>query len=545
MGRFAEPETLAAVRTSGADTDTGATPSDATRRDAARRDVARRDVDVVVLGAGAAGLAAARTIRSASRGRLSVVLVEQDRPGGDCTWRGCVPSKTVLETAHSVAAVRRMQPRGVSAQVRVDVPAVLAAAREMSENISEDESPALLASQGIELLTGTAHFTAVDSVEVDIDVDPEGDADVEDGGRVRLRGRSFVLAVGGAPDVPPPLQPIADDARVLTSDTVWDLTQTPRHLVVVGGGPIGCELAQAFARMDVPVTLVEAADRLLGNEDAHAASVLGAALERDGVTILAGTSIQEVERDGDDLSLRLTDGRTVGASHVLVAAGRRARTDGLGLEVAGVRLEGSGKVAVDSRLRTSAEHVWAAGDCCTALEFTHVADDQGRVVGRNIAWSLRPRTLSLPGLTAIPGGWNGDVVPRVTYTDPEVAHAGMTEAQAHAQWGAKACVAVLPMSAVDRARTAGTADGFVKLVAAPGPVGVDLARRLVGVTVVGTAAGEVLAAAQPALGKPVLMLARTTLAYPTYALGLRMAAAMFLAKSGPTAPRPARSTPSP
>lgn len=505
-------------------------------------DVARRDVDVVVLGAGAAGLAAARTVRSASRGRLSVVLVERDRPGGDCTWRGCVPSKTVLETAHAVAAVRRMQPRGVSAQVRVDVPAVLAAAREMSRDIAEDESPALLERQGIELISGTARFTAADAVEVHVAADVDGDGEGgKVGGRVRLRGRRFVLAVGGVPSVPAPLRPMADDPNVLTSDTVWDLTQTPRHLVVVGGGPIGSELAQAFARMGVPVTLIEVADRLLSNEDAQAASVLGAVLERDGVVVLTGSSIDKTERDGDELTLWLADGRVVRASHVLVAAGRRVSTDGLGLEVAGVRLEDGGKVAVDTHLRTSAEHVWAAGDCCTALEFTHVADDQGRLVGRNIAWSLRPRKLSLPAPTAIPGGWDGDGVPRVTYTDPEVAHVGMTEAQAHATWGARASVAVLPMSAVDRARTAGTTGGFVKLVTAPGPVGVDLARRLVGVTVVGTAAGEVLAAAQPALGKPVLKLARTTLAYPTYALALRMAAAMFLGKtgSGPTAPRPA------
>jgi pyruvate/2-oxoglutarate dehydrogenase complex dihydrolipoamide dehydrogenase (E3) component len=481
--------------------------------------------DVVVLGAGTGGLGAARGVKRAGR---SVALVEAFRPGGDCTWFGCVPSKAMLETARTVHRARSSADRGVRGEVTADVAAVLAHARAVRETVYEDESPKVLKRQGIELVQGRARFVARDDVEV------AG----ADGAVRRLRGRRFVLATGGRARVPD--VPGLAESGYLTNETVWDLSETPGHLVVLGGGPIGCELSQAFARLGVPVTLVQSQPRLLPRDDARAAAVVLEVLRREGVTVHLSAQAERVERAGSDVVVHLAGGAQVRGTHLLVSTGRTPNTDDLGLELAGVRVDGAGRVAVDDHLRTSAEHVWAVGDCASALTFTHVADDQSRVAVRNLLFADRSGRLAKPD--ALPARWHDEHVPWVTFTDPEVAHVGVTEAEAFERWGERALVARVPMRLVDRARCAGETDGFVQLVAGPPRLGVGALRPLVGMTAVAPVAGELLFPGVAAVrqGTPVARLAQATAAYPTWSVATRIAAAMFFGGFAGLKARPPR-----
>ncbi|MGN6242062.1 MAG: dihydrolipoyl dehydrogenase family protein [Motilibacteraceae bacterium] len=488
------------------------------------------DVDVVVLGAGTGGLGAARGVKRAGR---SVALVEAFRPGGDCTWFGCVPSKALLETARTVHRARSSADRGVRGEVTADVGAVLAHAREVRETVYEDESPRVLKRQGIELVEGRARFVARDVVEV---TGPDGSVR-------RLRGRRFVLATGGRARVPD--VPGLAESGYLTNETVWDLAEAPGHLVVLGGGPIGCELSQGFARLGVPVTLVQSQPRLLPRDDARAADVLLEVLRREGVTVHLGARTERVERTGGDVVVHLSGAGQVGpqqikGTHLLVSTGRTPNTEDLGLDLAGVRLDAAGRVDVDDRLRTSAEHVWAVGDCASALTFTHVADDQSRVAVRNLLFDDRSGRFAKPD--ALPTRWHDEHVPWVTFTDPEVAHVGVTEAQAAERWGDRALVARVPMRLVDRARCAGETDGFVQLIAGPPRLGVGALRPLVGMTAVAPVAGELLAPGVLAVrqGTPVARLAQATAAYPTWSVATRIAAAMFFGGYAGLKARPPR-----
>ncbi|WP_165865735.1 dihydrolipoyl dehydrogenase family protein [Vallicoccus soli] len=469
--------------------------------------------DVVVLGAGTGGLGAARAVAAAGR---TVALVEPERPGGDCTWTGCVPSKTLLETARAARRARRAGPRGVEADVRADLPAALAHARRVREEVYEDESPEVLARQGVDLVTGRGRFTGPGQVEV--------------GGRV-LRGRRYVVATGARPRVPD----VVGGVPHLTSETVWDLAEAPGHLLVLGGGPVGCELAQAFAALGVRVTLVQSGPRLLPRDEPAAGEVVAAVLRDDGVDLRLGARVVGVDPGP---VLHLDDGARVAGTHLLVCTGRSPETAGLGLDAAGVAVGPDGRVLVDDRLRSRTNpHVWAVGDCASPLAYTHVADDQARAAAGGLLLSLTRR----PSRAALPGRWRQDRVPWVTFTDPEVAHVGLTEAQAHARWGAQARVVTVPMSAVDRARCAGRTEGFLTLVAAPGPLGVAAAARVVGMTAVCPGAGELVAAGALAVAArtTVARLALTTAAYPTYGVALRVAAAAFVAPHGGVVARPA------
>ena len=263
--------------------------------------------DVIIIGAGAAGLSAARAARSAGR---RVALVEAGRPGGDCTHYGCVPSKALLETARRIAGARDGAAYGFSAPVTVDFPAVMQRVRRVIADIEQDESPELLARQGIDLVAGWARFTSPHSVDVD--------------GR-RLTAGRFVLAIGAHAAIPP--IPGLDQTPYLDNKSVFALTALPAHLLVLGGGAIGCELAQAFRRLGAQVTLVEAAPTLLVKEEPEAAAVLTAVLAREGVTVRTGAAVERVSRSPDGPLLHLSDGTTVSGPHLLVR-GRPGAGDG-------------------------------------------------------------------------------------------------------------------------------------------------------------------------------------------------------------------------
>ncbi|MCW2606148.1 MAG: hypothetical protein JWO60_841 [Frankiales bacterium] len=464
------------------------------------------DYDLVVLGAGATGLGAARTAREAGR---RVALVEPAQPGGDCTHYGCVPSKSLLEAARRVQAARSGPRYGFTAEPHVDFAAVMDRVHGVVEEIEQDESPALLAEQGIDLLVGHGTFTGPRTLDVD--------------GRV-VTSERFVVATGSTASVPP-IEGLRE-VEHLTNKTVFALRELPSHLLVLGGGPIGVELAQAFRRLGAQVTVVEGAPRLLGREEPEASEVVTRVLEREGVVVRAGA---KVVRASPGPTLHLDDGTTLTGSHLLVAVGRTPTTPP-GLEATGASLTDDGHVRTDRHLR-AAPTVWAAGDCTTVLKFTHVGYEQGRLAARN---AFKPRLVQ--------ERFKDRVVPWVTFTEPEVAHVGLTEEQAVERHGSRVRVSVVHDADSDRARTVGETAGFAKLIALNSRVTGSLTSRLVGMTVVGPMAGEQIGTGALAMQARVLLarMGTTIAAYPTYDLSVRLAAARFFGTYGGERARPGR-----
>jgi pyruvate/2-oxoglutarate dehydrogenase complex dihydrolipoamide dehydrogenase (E3) component len=455
------------------------------------------DYDLIVIGGGAAGLAAARAGAAA---RARTLLVSEGEIGGECTFTGCVPSKTLIE-----AAARGAGFAGAIAAVGESVAA-----------ISATETADMLRRHGIEVLRGHAAFTSPREITVD---------------GSRLRARGFVLATGSRPVIPP--VPGLAEARYLTSETVFGLAGLPASLAVLGGGAVGCELAQAFRRLGSQVTVIEAAPRPLPAADPAASWVVGRVFAAEGITVRTGSVVEniEVSPNGPGCLLRLNDSSEVTAAHLLVAAGRVPVTGGLGLDAAGIRVNEQGAIAVDRHLATIAHGVYAAGDVTGLMPFTHAAYAMGRVAARN---ALRRRPWPL-------GRFSVGGIPRVVFTDPEVAQAGLTEEQAAGVRGAR--VAYVPMREVDRAVTAGRTEGFVKLVAGPRRLTGGLGGgRVLGATIVASRAGEMIDEIALAMRAGVFTgrLAQTVHAYPTWSLAIQQAAAQFFGGYGARTARPAR-----
>ncbi|MET3808350.1 pyruvate/2-oxoglutarate dehydrogenase complex dihydrolipoamide dehydrogenase (E3) component [Nakamurella sp. UYEF19] len=440
--------------------------------------------DLVVVGGGTAGLVAAKT---AAGFGASVLLVERDRIGGDCLWIGCVPSKTLLSAAHAAHAARTAVQYGIEVrQVTVDFPAVMAHVHQVITTIEPTDSPAAMRAAGVCAAHGSAKFTGPNIVAV------EG---------VPVTFRQALIATGAAP-VMPPIPGLAQ-AEPLTNESVFGLTRLPDRLLVLGGGNIGCELGQAFARLGSHVTIVEAAERLLAREDPDAAQLVTRALTADGVQLRTGVAVTSVRPDGSAWSAVLADGSEIGFDTVLVAVGRRPRTSDLGLEVAGVELDDRGQVRVDARLRTTNPRIWAAGDLTGHPQFTHTAGVHGTLAAANAVLGLRRRV----DLTSIP---------RVTFTQPEVAAVGVGLERARALG---LTVQTVEHDEVDRAIAEQYTAGFSRLV-------LDGKGRVVGATIVGPRAGESLAEAVLAArhGLRARDIAGSTHAYPTYSDGLWKAA---------------------
>lgn len=489
--------------------------------------MSRREHDLLVIGAGATGLAAARTARSAGR---SVALVEASaRPGGDCTHHGCVPSKTLLDVSHRVSAARDGHRFGVGEVGPTDFAAVMRHVQDVIVQVEQDESPELLRREGIDLLTGWARF--VDTSDEGCTVDVDG---------TRVRARRVVVASGAHAAVPP--VDGLDDVPYLTNATVFELTQQPEHLLVMGGGAIGVELAQAFAGLGTRVTLVEGAPRILGKEEPEVSEVMTRVLSGHGVDVRTGAQVASVRGPvAGGVDLTLDDGTTVHGSHLLVAVGRRPATTGMDLERVGIETGRAGSITTDDRLRTTAAGVWAAGDCTTPLQFTHVGDVQGRLAAGN-AFARDRRPAALGGA----GSFDPRVTPWVTFTEPEVGRVGLTEAEAHARYGSRARVAVVTMAETDRSRTAASTEGYVKLVVGPRRVAPHrLLDEVVGLTAVSPHGGELAHTAALAMRTRMLAarLAQTVAPYPTYSLALRIAAARLFGTFAGQTWRPARPSP--
>ncbi|MFA5885116.1 MAG: FAD-dependent oxidoreductase [Acidimicrobiia bacterium] len=454
------------------------------------------DYDLVVIGGGAAGLGAARAaIHSGAR----TLLVDAGPIGGDCTFTGCVPSKTLIEAAH----------RGAGFD------AAMTAVRRAIDTIARTEDAGALRAEGIDVLRGWARLHDPHAIEVD--------------GR-RVTARHIVLATGAGPKIPG--IPGLADIPYLTNETVFDLRALPESLVVLGGGPIGCELAQAFARLGSEVTVVEAFDRLLPGEDPEASSVLEQVLRRQGIDVRVGAPIARVRPAGAGAELCFAPGSgdPITAAHVLVATGRRPFTGGLDPDAAGVRLDPHGFVEVDAALRTSAHGVYAVGDVTGRSMLTHSAFAMGRIAATN----ARHRFLRLR--------FHPEAIPRVTYTSPEIAQVGITEAEAVEVRGAQ--VMYVPLDEVDRAITAGDTDGFVKIIAGPRPLLRNLAGgRILGATIVAPRAGEMIHELVLAIEAKVfpVRLAITAHAYPTWSVGIQQAVGQLFTEVNGRRARPPHS----
>ena len=464
--------------------------------------------DVVVVGAGAAGLAAAY----AARGRgASVILIERQRLGGECTWKGCVPSKTLLEIARRVHAGRRVGLTGDP-----DFGAVMEHVDDVVLTVSQDEDHAALRARGITVFDGQATFTGDRRLSVD------GTA---------VHAPVVVLATGTTPLLPP--VDGLDAVPLLTNDSVFDLRALPRRLAVLGGGPIALELGQAFQRLSSQVTILQRAPRLAAKEEPEASEALLTVLRREGVRVELGTDVAQV-RQGSDGAVCLRAGEmTVEADALLVATGRTAQTDGLEPDAGGVALDDKGYITVDEHLATTAEGVWAVGDVIGGPQFTHAGYDMGTLAIGN-AHARHPRLRRRFSTRALP--W-------ATYTEPEVGRVGMTEAQAYAEYGSAAQVAFLPIDQTDRAKCTGDVDGFVKLVAGPKRLTRNLAGgQLIGATVVCPTGGDVVHELALAVrtGAFTGRLAQTVHAYPSWSLAVREAATLFFTSYKGLRARPAR-----
>ncbi|QNE18244.1 oxidoreductase [Kribbella qitaiheensis] len=446
--------------------------------------------DLLIIGGGTAGIVAAKT---AAGFGANVLVVEAARTGGDCLWTGCVPSKALLAAAHAAADARTAVRYGVHVDgVRVDFGEVMTHVRATIETIEPDDSPDTLRAAGAHVAHGRAKLSSPDTAVI-IDSSPGTSA----GDGVRVRFRHALIATGSSPAIPP--IPGLAEADPLTSDTIWSLTELPQRLLVLGGGSIGCELGQAFARLGSHVSILEEAPNLLPREDPHAASLLLAALADDGISISNGARLESVERRDNGWRGRTSSGSTIPFDRVLVAVGRTPHTADLGLEAAGVTSDDHGHVVVDKQLRTSNPRIWAAGDVTGHPQFTHVAGVHGSLATSNAILGLH-RSVD----TA--------TIPRVTFTQPEVAAVGVAPDQAGAHSGLT--VRTIDHTDLDRAVTEDIRRGVTRLV-------LDRRGRIVGATIVGPRAGEslaelVLAARQ---GLRARDLATAMHAYPTYGDG--------------------------
>ncbi|NVK39803.1 MAG: FAD-dependent oxidoreductase [Oceanospirillaceae bacterium] len=419
----------------------------------------RFDYNLVAIGAGAGGLV---TSYIGATVRARVALIEKHRMGGDCLNTGCVPSKALIRAAQAAQEMREAARFGMTAATpEVDFRALFDGVQQVIDKVEPHDSVERYQGLGVDCLAGEARIISPWEVEVD--------------GRV-ISSRNIVIATGARPSVPdiPGLGAIP----YLTSDSLWQLRDHPGRLLVLGGGPIGCELSQAFARLGVPVTLVQRRDQLLPREDSDAAAVAEEALRRDGVRVLTGHAAVRFETRGDErLLLCKHRGETVELAFetLLLALGRTPNTEGLGLDQLGMRLDDRGAPLVDDHLRTSVPTIYAAGDVVGHYQFTHTAAHQ--------AWYA--------AVNALFGGWRRfrvdyRVIPWCTFTAPEVARVGVNEKDA-SERGIAHEVTRFELKELDRAITDRHEAGFVKVLTPPG------SDRILGVTIVGAHAGDMLA----------------------------------------------------
>ncbi|MFW5654096.1 MAG: dihydrolipoyl dehydrogenase family protein [Roseicyclus sp.] len=452
--------------------------------------MSRIETDICIIGAGSGGLSvAAGAVQMGAR----VVLIEGHRMGGDCLNYGCVPSKALLAAGHKAHATSRAAFGTPGHATEPDFAAAKDHVGRVIETIAPVDSQERFEGLGVHVIREMARFVS----ETEVAAGPH-----------IVTARRFVIATGSRPFVPP--IPGLSETPHLTNETIFDLRERPRHLIVIGGGPIGIEMAQAHRRLGSAVTVLEGA-KALGREDPEASALVLDALRAEGVEIVEGARISSVSGTEGAIRVETEGGGTREGSHLLVAAGRQANVDKLDLEKAHVDYDRKG-VTVDRGLRSTNRRVHAVGDAAGGLQFTHVAGYHAGVV-------IRPMLFGLPAKTRT------DHIPRVTYTDPELAQVGLTEAEARAKHGDKLFVARADFDHNDRAIATGHARGFAKVMVVKG--------KPVGATIVGPQAGELIQTWALALASGLKMsaIAGMVAPYPTLGeINKRAASAYFSPK---------------
>ena len=411
------------------------------------------EADLAIIGAGSGGLSVAA---GAAQMGAKVVLIEKGKMGGDCLNYGCVPSKALIAAGEAAETVRTSGKFGVNGhEPDVDFMKVNGHVHDVIAGIAPHDSVERFEGLGVQVTQAAGRFISPTEIEAD---------------GQRIKARRFVIATGSSAFIPP--IPGLDDVPYLTNETIFSLTDAPEHLIVVGGGPIGIEMAQAHRRLGVKVTLIEGRT-IMGKDDPDAVAVVRERLIDEGVILREGATVESAVRSGNGVSVLVSqDGRLapIDGSHLLLAVGRRPNVNGLGLEVAGIEHSPRG-ITVDARLRTSNKRIFAIGDVAGGYQFTHMAGYHGGIVIKNALFNL-------------PAKVDERAVPWVTYTDPELAQVGLSEAQAKEQ-GVLVRASTFDFAGNDRANAERATEGFVKVV-------VDKRGKILGATIVGRHAGELI-----------------------------------------------------
>lgn len=450
---------------------------------------------LVVIGAGAGGLVIAI---GATKAGKKVLLIEKGNYGGDCTNFGCIPSKSLIASAHSAASIKEGKELGIEISPQmVTTNDVLSRVRAIIAEIRSHEDPDALNKLGLETLTGIAKFEEPHLLRVN----GEG-----------IHAKQIVIATGSSPFIPR-IQGL-DKTPFLTNETIFELKEIPKSLAIIGGGPIGCELAQAFLRLGSKVSLIHSHTELLNKEEPGAQNVIFNQFKLEGMSLYLGIGVKEISYQNNQFRIFLENGKEIESEALLVSVGRRPNVSSLNLEAAGVNYTDKG-IPVDSYGRTNLPHIWAVGDVIGSPFFTHWAENQARSV-------LKSLLLPFPFKKKIE---KKQSIPRVTFTDPEVASVGLSEKEASQHYNI--ATYMVPFSQVDRAITTGRIEGFVKVVTK------KWSSKILGCTIVGPRAGEMLGEITLAMfaGIPLRKLSRLIHPYPTYNLAIRKAADLWLTQT--------------
>ena len=459
---------------------------------------------MTIIGGGSAGLVLA--VAGAKLGKKTA-LVEKHRIGGDCLWTGCVPSKALLKAAKVANYTRNAEKYGIDVQdTTPNWHRVMEYVRGTQHAIEEEhDNPERFREMGVDVIFGDGHFEASDTFVV---------ADTESGETRTLKSKKFVISTGSRPIAPP--IPGLESCGYLDSETVWELEELPERLLVVGAGPIGIELGQAFHRLGADVTIAQRSERILTKEDTDVSEQMLGYLREEGITIQLNTNIAQIaqSQEGVNVQFNSSENGTVEQAFdkILIAAGRAPNVEGLGLDKIGVQV-GSRGIEVNNRLQTSVRNIYAAGDVIGHYLFTHVAAFQAQLLLRNIFFPLS-NTI------------NYAVVPWTTFCDPEIARCGLTEAEAREKYG-DVDVFTLDQNDVDRAVAEGETQGFSKVIAS------RWTGKILGVHLVGANAGEVVHEYVLAMqqGIPLRKLSGMIHVYPTFSSSVWRVAGKWFSES--------------
>lgn len=460
------------------------------------------DYDAIVIGGGAAGLT---TSGIAANFGAKTIMIEKEKLGGDCTWTGCIPSKTLIKAASVVHQINKSEAYGVAVSgAEIDTAKVMEHIDHVRREVYEDaDRPEIFEEMGIEVVSGRGEFVSAREVKI---------TDSNGGERI-ISGRYIFLCTGSSAMVPP--IPGLDGVDYLTNDSLFETDNLPDKLIVVGAGPIGIEMAQSFNRLGTVVNVIDMASGILSNDDPELTAILKQSLEEEGVRFTLNASLERVDQSENGVTAEVTVGgerKKITADSILIAAGRRANTGGVNLEAAGVKYSKKG-ITVNEKCRTNIRHIYAAGDVTGRYQFTHMSEHMAKVAATT-------------ALIKVPMKIDHNHVPWATYCDPELAHVGATEKEL-TEKGVSFETYRFPFSKIDRAITDGATTGLIKVY------GKKWSGKILGASVLGAHAGEMISQYALAMKNGVSLrdFADTIHPYPSYGLGARRAADQWYIKN--------------